>query len=318
MDALRLNIPLITLLASLLALCSSCSTGIEGTKMIKMSRGDRKAVAPSAEDLLADSIYSQSLSAWRHGKQFLVTNDKAAMIFEIPYAVPDTAARSIAGMTIAFDKLESRQTPGGVNTTIIKFKGNSGDLIFDTSKSDPSAVSAVTGLDIPMLIDLDMVHLADSLISGRKLWTRTQLWYGEDGTNFVGRKFVPVTIDSVSPGNMLFPLSVNFTDDRDVHGKMYMNVKSATGLGAESRTFTSLFSLSDPRLKYPSITDDVWDLICDGAVRAGMTKDECRLSLGNPDEVDAGHDWNSLIDIWNYKDGTFLQFQDGILVRFRR
>lgn len=318
MNTLRLNIHTITLLASLLALCFSCSTGIEGTKMIKMSRGERKEVAPSAEDLLADSIYSQCLPDWKQGKRFLVADDKAAMIFEIPYAVADTAVRPIAGMTIAFDKLESRQTPGGVNTTVIKFKGDSGDLIFDTSKSDPAEASAVSGLDIPMLIDLDMVHLADSLIGSRMMWTRTQLWYAGDGTNFAGRKFVPVRVDSVSPGNMLFPLSVNFTDERGVHGKMYMNVKSSGGLGAESRTFASLFSLTDPRLKYPSIEDDVWNLICKGAVRMGMTKDECRLSLGNPDEVDSGHDWNSLIDIWNYKDGAFLQFQDGILVRFRR
>ena len=49
--------------------------------------------------------------------------------------------------------------------------------------------------------------------------------------------------------------------------------------------------------------DAVWEMICAGKVREGMTKEECRLSLGNPDDVDSGHDWNSTLDIWRYENG---------------
>ena len=87
--------------------------------------------------------------------------------------------------------------------------------------------------------------------------------------------------------------------------------------GLESRTFSTLFYLSDPKLRYPSIRRDVWDLIRNESVREGMTKEECKLALGNPDDVATGHDWSQTIDIWNYKNGTFLQFQDGLLTRFR-
>lgn len=95
---------------------------------------------------------------------------------------------------------------------------------------------------------------------------------------------------------------------------LLMNLPEASGSGVESRSFRNLFTLSDPKEKYPSILPEIWDAICDGHVRNGMTKDECRLAIGNPADSQSGHDWNSTIDIWSYPDGTFLRFQDGILV----
>ena len=49
-----------------------------------------------------------------------------------------------------------------------------------------------------------------------------------------------------------------------------------------------------------------------------MTKDECRLSLGNPDELQSGHNTSQTLDIWQYSDGTYLFFSDGILTNFRQ
>ena len=88
-------------------------------------------------------------------------------------------------------------------------------------------------------------------------------------------------------------------------------------MGVESRTFPSLVSIYDPKLKYPQITAETWKLIQEGKVALGMTKEECKLSLGNPSEADSGHDWNNTIDVWSYPDGTCLHFQDGLLVNFR-
>lgn len=86
----------------------------------------------------------------------------------------------------------------------------------------------------------------------------------------------------------------------------------------ESRSFSSLFSLNDPKLAYPGITPEIWEIICRGGLTVGMTKEECKLSLGNPKEVDTGHDWNSLMDYWKYDDGTYLLFQDGRLINYRK
>lgn len=116
------------------------------------------------------------------------------------------------------------------------------------------------------------------------------------------------------PGDMVFPLAVHFHDASSRPAMLLMNLPEASGSGVESRSFRNLFTLSDPKEKYPSILPEIWDAICDGHVRNGMTKDECRLAIGNPADSQSGHDWNSTIDIWSYPDGTFLRFQDGILV----
>ncbi|MDE6409415.1 MAG: hypothetical protein K2K81_04125, partial [Muribaculaceae bacterium] len=176
------------------------------------------------------------------------------------------------------------------------------------------ALENLSSLDIPMLIDLDLVDEYRKKLEGMKVWTRSQLWYDEAGEKKPGHKFIPVTITKVFPGDMLFNLHLKIKEESGAESTLYMN---PTNRGLESRTFASLFFMSDPKTRYPSIQPEVWENICNGKVTIGMTKEECKLSLGNPDDVNTGHDWNQTIEIWNYKNGSFLQFQDGLLTRFR-
>lgn len=113
---------------------------------------------------------------------------------------------------------------------------------------------------------------------------------------------------------MTFVLSLDITDENSSPAVMYMNIANS---GLESRTFPDLFSISDPKLRYPSIRPEVWTLITKGRVATGMTKDECKLALGNPSDVNSGHDWNQTLDLWRYDNGAWLQFQDGLLTSFR-
>ncbi len=70
---------------------------------------------------------------------------------------------------------------------------------------------------------------------------------------------MPVEISDVRPGTMVFPLCINITDEkgRTCH-VVHMNVGTA---GMESRTFQNIFSLSDPKERYPGIDKEVWSLI---------------------------------------------------------
>lgn len=297
---------------------SSCSTGIEGTKTIKMSRSELRESLPDEEELLAARLTSDPVGLWHLGKEFVIADNKAAVVLELPSGVPsDPETASLAGKKLRFSGVVVRPTPGGEKVAVLEFSGDDGVYRYDTSRQPDVVGKSFDGLDVPMLIDLDFVARADSLLRGRTLWTRSRLWYDDDGNYMEGRKFVPVSIVAVNPGSMLFPLSVAFVDDAGRQASVFMNVKDNSGLGAESRTLPDLFSLTDPKLRYPSVTPEVWNNICDGKVALGMTKDECKLALGNPANVDAGHNWSSVIDVWGYNDGTFLQFQDGLLVNFR-
>lgn len=293
---------------------SSCSTGIEGTKTIKMSRAEKKETMATAEELLSREIVSEKLVNWRPGKRFFVTDDKISLILDSPNV---GTAEALSGDTLIYDGTELRPGAGGETVCVLLFRKGNEVFNYNTGRDFESACRNLAGLDMPMMIDLDMVELADSILKGKTLWTRSRLWYDGQGQSIPGRKFVPVRIERVDRGNIYFPFNVSFTDGEGGKGWLYMGMHSDSGLGGETRTFPSLFSLTDPKENYQSITEENWKLIQNGRVRTGMTKNECKLALGNPDEVDAGHNWSSTIDIWSYKDGTFLRFEDGLLVNYR-
>lgn len=252
------------------------------------------------------------ISSWSPGKTFLVADDKISLVFDA-YTKSD-GDTSLEGKILRYKGVASKTTPVGTEELVVVFTDGTSDYRYTTGRTPDVANKSVTSLDIPMLIDLDLVKKTSDYLSGRKLWTRTRMWYKPDGEKLDGRQFVPVVIEEVTPGNMVFPLKVCFKDEKGDRALLYMNIKNA---GIESRSFQSLFYVSDPKLRYPSIQPEIWENIRDGKVKAGMTKEECKLALGNPSDVNAGHDWNSTIEFWQYPDGKFLRFEDGLLIDYR-
>ena len=75
-----------------------------------------------------------------------------------------------------------------------------------------------------------------------------------------------------------------------------------------------LLGFGDIHKKYPGITEARWKLISQGELEIGMSKDECRLSIGNPIEVVLKND--SRFESWYYN-GKTLEFESGTLQRFK-
>lgn len=301
-----------SLILSLLVGCAfaSCHTGIENTKTITMTRQEKKELLPIAEELMMNGIVPAPLSSWKKGeKQFIISDNKGAIVF----GLGNGESGNIAGDTIIYKGVSVKRSPGGVEMGVLHFSDKGRELRYDTGRSMAQAQTHLTGLDIPMVIDLDVVRTVDSLLRGRQVWILSDLRYSDSGERMKGDKFVPVEIERVVPGDAVFPLILKVKSG-DEHFNVYMNLKYS---GVESRTFGTLFSLTDPKLKYPNILPEVWKLIQEGKVRNGMTKEECRLSLGNPIEVTAGHNWSSTLDYWQYANGMFLRFEDGLLLMFR-
>lgn len=293
-------------------LFSACSTGIESTKTITLSRQERRQTAPSAEEQFMSAIKAPIINDWKPGKRFLVTDDKAELVFD-PSSMSQ-GADGLANHILTYQGLSTRINPGGSEEAVVSFSEGNHIYKYSTGKSIEKLSQSFSSMDVPMLIDLDLVADVAALIEGKMVWTKSQLWYDADGNKITGRKFVPVTIQRVSPGTMIFPLKLDIKDETGKNAVLYMNIRNT---GVESRTFPSLFSLKDPKEKYSDIQPEVWELIRNGKVRIGMTKEECKLSLGNPSDVNSGHDWNNTLDIWHYQNGAYLRFQDGLLVAFR-
>lgn len=308
----RLLICLAAILSA--SICTSCFTGVEGTKKIKLSRDDRKALQPTDEEQFFVGIKGTPLPQWQRGKRFIAADDKTALIFDQQGFSSDPMAAHLGGKNLTFEGIDRRVGADGNMYIVIGFSDGDNVYIYNTGKTEEEAAS-LSSDQLPMVIDCDMVEETRSLLLGKKFWIKSPLWYDDAGNRINGLKFVHVTIEDVQPASASFPLKLRFTLDDGKYAWLFMNFGNS---GTESRSFPSLFSLTDIRKRYPSITDEVWDAICRGRVRIGMTKEECKLSLGNPSEVSSGHDYSWTLDLWNYSDGTVLWFEDGRLTKFRR
>ncbi len=296
----------------LMLMLAGCFTGIESTKKINITREDRKLLTLTEEDTFLNKIHGQPLAEWNIGKQFIVSDGRISLLLDRSGGYHEHSDTSgMTGRHLAFKGISHRRLPDASEETVLLLSDEKNEFRLPTGKSPLESRYGVQSSDIPMLIDLDMVKDADRLLTGRKLWIRTALWYDIDGNRMAGRKFIPVTVERVEPGTMVFPLRLTLSDESGLTFIQYMNIGNGSN---ESRSFAKLFRLSDPRTSYPAISDENWALIQKGKIRLGMTKEECRLSLGNPTSTDSGHDYSSTIDIWKYEDGTFLRFQDGLLI----
>ena len=306
-----------TLVALLLLGCvfSSCFTGIEGTKKINLSREDKKLSNPTSEERLMAAVTTTPLKDWQQGRDFLVADDKALFVIVPQQGIVSIAPEKIKGETLHFQGVESKMNVAGKIVLSILFSDGVYLYAYDTGKEFDDAMETVMSDQVPMLIDLDMVVQARKLLTGKKVYTRSPLWYDREGNRINGRKFVEVTITDVMPGDMVFPLWVKFTSAETPEAYMYMNLGNADN---ESRAFHNLFSLTDVRRHYPNIDDETWEYISPGKVKEGMTKDEVRLSMGNPTDLRSGHDYSQTLDIWGYENGTVLWFEDGRIVRIRQ
>lgn len=289
-----------------------CSTGIENTKTIKMSRAEQRIAQDTPEEKVMKDFRASTVDEWEVGKLFLVSDNRASLVFEASDI--NAYERKLEGDTLIFKGLSSKSTPVGTQELMLIFTDGTREYRYATSKTPEVATKSLTSMDVPMLIDLDLVKKTADALVGKLVWTRTLIWYDDNGNKIRGRQFVPVTIEDVKPGNMVFPLKVYIKDDTGKEALLFMNIRNS---GIESRSFQSLFYVSDPKLKYSSILPEIWEFIRDGKVKVGMTKEECKLALGNPSDVNAGHDWNSTIEFWQYPDGKFLRFEDGLLIDYR-
>ena len=68
-------------------------------------------------------------------------------------------------------------------------------------------------LYLPFVIDMEFVGKVNGMLRGKVLYLLTPNRYTLDGTRMQGRKFIPVTVTEVVPGNTDFPLRVLFTED---------------------------------------------------------------------------------------------------------
>ncbi len=308
-----------------LVLVTGCFTGIESTPRIGADEVRRnQAATPSPEKLFLNVVKAEAPRLWRPGQtRFRV--DSMAHVGRI-FTPASAPAAAMVGRTLTFGGFDTAVSLTGDSLAEVRLVDAEGHTYFYRSTFPVSALDTLQRLDIPFMVNVGEVAAVDSMLRGRRLYVRSSLWYDRYGMGVRGFRHVEVIVDSVVIGYSAYPAAVYFsladsalvreagieaTDRR----MMRMTLGTST---AASRNFDKLFYFENPRKRYPDIAEANWDLIVRGRVAEGMTRDECRLALGTPDEVLRVPTRGGMRESWTYQDGIYLVFDDGFLTHFRQ
>lgn len=299
---------LLTATMAALAL-SSCFTGIESTPRITGDDVRHAGVTLTDEQRLGIAVTSQPPSHWVAGKQWIVRDNRIAIIFNPP------ATDTLLNDTLALVALN--RVPTIMGDTAVELMLSSRGRVFNY----PTGVSARDlasrrSLEIPFAVELSPIAQVDSLLRGNTYYIKTPQWTDAAGSQYSGLRHIPVTVTRVEAGTVMRPLRVWFVRAGD---STEYSVLLTYGEGITStRNFDYVFSFTNPRNEYPSITDATWDNIIHSQVAVGMSRDECRLALGAPTRLQRGLTTAAQVEHWSYDDGTYLIFEDGVLTRYRK
>ena len=300
----------IILMAVVGAVCTSCFTGIESTRTIS-DKDVAKVVTNSDAPFIsvADTISTGLLEFWQSGKKLYVSDNNLNMLLIPEGYNPDSLL--LEGSILEYDGCIEDNINGVSNTVILKLRSADGLLLYyDTSKSRKELSDSFVNRKMPFLIDCDLINNVKAVLIDKSLYVTSALWIDSVGNYIQGNKFEQVTVKTVEPGNKVYSLKIGFGLPDGSVKYMYVALKEDS---VPSRMFGNIFSFSDPHLLYPNISDSIWNLIKRGKVCDGMTKEECRLSLGNPVNIRRIPTYNGLHEYWFYDNGIALNFVDGCL-----
>jgi len=298
--------------AFLCTMLTGCFTGIESTPKITSAEVRKQTDTESTpEESYLSGISSGDFSKWHRGKEFYITDDKISLIFK-PSGSTD---ESLAGSYMYLEDIAETTSLTGdkvAEITLLSQKGHQYVYRLDRSLD---AIKQDNHMEIPFTIEKSVVDTVRALMNGNTYYITTSAWLDTMARPRNGRKFVPVNVTDVRPGNTFYPVLLELNDENGVPFTMYLSVGNDI---KSTRKFSTMFSLTDPRLRYPNISDATWKLIINGKVAVDMTRDECRLALGQPDDVDRSHGYSSVRERWSYENGIYLIFEDGLLRSFRQ
>ena len=302
-----------TLIAALMAVMAvSCSTGVESIGRITERDVARYGEKPSsADNEIVEIAEAESIERWRPGKRFLVTDDRFSVVLD---ATTDSATQHLGGKMLTYKGYRYARHIDNQESIVLELLLDSSIYRYDTGKELEALKSLPTERLLPYVIDMDRIAAVDSALRNKTYYIRTRNWLSTDRKAIGGLKFVAVNILSVEPGDDVYPMFVIF----DYEGKSYGVRMSWKESAVASATFSRLFSPTDIRRRYKNITDDVWEHITCGSVSLGMTKEECSLSMGSPEQIDRATNHAGLYERWSYSNGAYLIFENGILQKYRR
>lgn len=296
-----------------------CFTGIESTPRIRGTELKSGRRAPRPEAGYLDGIAPEPPSQWRRGKKWTVTDARSQRVF----------GRDLAGAELTLAGISEATSIMGFPEAVVTFDSPYGQVAYRTGFSADSLMRR-SSLPIPYAVENSLVDAVSRRLKGNTYYVTTSLWNDFEGKSLRGLRYIKAEVTDVVPGAGVYPIRLYMSYQVPVKGvaatpgiargdddrRRYFALSLAapgSDDDATTRSFADLLSLSDPRDRYPRIEDKAWANIMAGRVGEGMTREECRLALGTPDEVRRNAGYSELYETWLYAEGIRLVFTDGIL-----
>ena len=168
------------------------------------------------------------------------------------------------------------------------------------------------------LIEADFVNQLNKQLVGHTLYTKSANWfkYNADESD----------TERVQEGTCKY-CSVTITRVVNDYGEKYLVFFKQNNQGEEyafenvvfdkdtkSRlNFTRYFTFTNPKEKYPNISQERWEQIMAQKVRKGFTPDEVKIAYGKPDEVYTEDDNETWVFYNLNKKDYAITFKDGVV-----
>lgn len=297
---------------AILLLFNSCFTGVESTKKITEKDVIKSGITIGNENKSElDTLCAEKFVNWKKGKRFYISDNQISIVLK--NANKSIENKNLKGDTIFYDNYYEENILGTSKTVILSFKDRQGNkYTYNTNKTINEINNSQ--FNVQFLIDLSIVEKAKGLIKDTYLYINTSNWYDDNDNIINGMKYVKVKVCDVKPGNMIYSLKVMF-EYNSKYSNIFVSVKDNP---VQNRAFSYMFSAQNPRDKYPTIKDENWELIINSNFALGMTKDECRLALGAPQNIDKAPSNQGLKERWLFGNGVYMIFEDGLLVKYRK
>ena len=295
---------IIIIIISIISL-QSCFSEVESTP--KISYEDNSDHNNSNKSIISH-ISNQPFENWEIGKKFYVTNNKISQAL-----LSKNSNDSLCDSYITYIGHRIKTSITESKTTELLFLSEKSDTLYYHINSTIEDLNKRNHLEIPFTIQKSLIDEVSLFLTGKQLYIITPFWYNDNGESVIGRKFIPISIEKVCAGNAIYPIKLFFNEN----GNRYFVYMTIGNNFHNTRNFDTLFSVTNPHDKYPLISNEIWNVISNNSIKLGMTQEECFLSIGAPDNVISDMSQSSPIKIWEYKNGTSLIFENGILTQLK-
>lgn len=293
--------------------------------VVKPKKNIEEVAAPKKSSFMENFPYYKMID-WKPGMRFMSEPDIDTKIIWTFGLYPKISnSKDLSLKIFIYEGLEQREVDcprGKCSMTYLIFNCD-GDKYEHRYMRDTIELRNATVFDsIDQLIYLDEVDKAKDLLLNKILYIKTSEWRTMDEgereeSSYGNQRFIQVKIINIGLGIQDGPVKIIFCPLNST--KEYcLNVRfSGINKSGYSNVFgidfDDAFQLTNPKLEYPNISTTTWKLIQNGKVVTGMTKKECELSWGKPDDINKTTIGNTISEQWVYSSTRYLYFKNGLL-----